>query len=66
MGSRVPAWPTRFWPEARLIRATISYEVQPEGLRTLIIPFTFFISSNAVNQLFDMGAPLDGIIPVKA
>src|SRR5438067_646880 len=37
-GSRVPAWPIRFWPARRRTRPTTSCEVQPFGLLTLRIP----------------------------
>src|SRR5437588_985584 len=37
-GSRVPAWPTRFWPASRRTLATTSCEVQPFGLLTFRMP----------------------------
>src|SRR5919205_4049026 len=36
-GSRVPAWPTRFWPASLLTLATTSCEVQPGSLCTFRI-----------------------------
>src|SRR6202022_267230 len=38
IGSRVPAWPTRFWPARRRTRATTSCEVHPVGLLILRMP----------------------------
>src|SRR5919202_4248081 len=63
-GSRVPAWPTRFWPANRRTLATTSCDVQPGSLSTLRIPLLGVLTAlfDAAHQPHDAVAALQRMV----